>query len=117
MNNIYHWKFKFSERILNDRSNLQYHFKIKSSEVKDIVQASPSSDIKAVRTSAMQLQYNCNTRIFSCIAVVLHLCGPLQYTAAIQVFYNLQKTCRLLAAVGKNLYCSCIALERTAAIQ
>jgi len=44
------------------------------------------------------LQY----KIFSCIAVVLHLCGPLQYNAAIQVFYNLQKTCRLLAAVVKQ---------------
>jgi len=32
------------------------------------------------------------------------------------VFYNLQKTCRLLAAVVK-MYCSCIALMRTAAIQ
>ena len=50
-----------------------------------------------------QLQYNYNTtaiqEFFSCIAVVLHLCRPLQYNAAIQVFYNLQKTCRLLAAV------------------
>jgi len=25
---------------------------------------------------AIQLQYNCNIRIFSCTAVVLHLCGP-----------------------------------------
>jgi len=63
------------------------------------------------------VQYNCNTRIFSCIAVVFHLCGPLEYNAAIQVFYDLQKTCRLLAAVVKNLYCSCIALVWTAAIQ
>jgi len=45
------------------------------------------------------------------------LCGPLQYNAAIQVFYNFQKTCRLLAAVVKNLCCSCIALVRTAAIE
>ena len=62
---------------------------------------------KAVRTSAIQLQYNCNTRFFSCITVVLHLCGPLQYNAAIQVFYNLQKTCRLFAAVVKK---TCIAV-------
>jgi len=50
------------------------------------------------------------TTIFSCIAVVLHFGGPLQYNAAVQVFYDLQKTCSLLAAVVKNLYCSCIAL-------
>jgi len=33
---------------------------------------------QAVRTCAIGLQliYNCNTRI-SCIAVVLHMCGPL----------------------------------------
>jgi len=55
--------------------------------------------------------------LFFCIAVVLHFCRVLQYNAAIQFFYNLQKTCRLLAAVVKNLYCSCIALVRTAAIQ
>ena len=47
----------------------------------------------------------------SCIAVELHLCGPLQYSTAIQIFlYNLQKTCRLLATVVKKLYCSCIVL-------
>ena len=88
---------------------------------------------KAVCTRAMQLQYNCNTRIFSCVAVVLHLCGPQQYNAAIQVFYNLQKTCRFLVAIVKKLaivlrlcgllqynkifvlcYCSCIALVQTA---
>jgi len=65
-----------------------------------------------------QVQYNYNTtaiqEFFYCIAVVLHFCGPLQYNAAIQVFYNLQKTCRPLAAVVKNLYCSCIALVQTA---
>ena len=55
------------------------------------------------------------------------LCGPLQYNAAVQVFYNLQKTCRLFAAVVKKLvlrlcgllqynnffvlcYCSCIVV-------
>jgi len=58
-----------------------------------------------------QVQYNYNTiaiqEFFSCTAVVLHLCRPLQYNAAIQVFYNLQKTCRLLAAVVKKL---CIAV-------
>jgi len=53
-------------------------------------------------TTAIQLQYK-----NSCIAVVLHLCGPLQYNAAIQVFYNLQKTCTLLAAVVKK---TCIAV-------
>ena len=58
-------------------------------------------------TTAIQLQYK-----NSCIAVVLHLCGPLQYSSAIQVFYNLQKTCRLLAAVMwkkliLQLYCAC----------
>ena len=41
-----------------------------------------------------QVQYNCNTRIFSCTAVVLHLCRPLQY--------KFSTTCRLLAAVVKN---------------
>ena len=44
-----------------------------------------------------QVQYNYNTttiqEFFSCIAVALHVCGPLQYNAAIKVFYNLQKTC------------------------
>jgi len=30
---------------------------------------------------------------------------------------NLQKTCRLLAAVVKNLYCCGVVLVRTAAIQ
>jgi len=54
-----------------------------------------------------QVQYNCNTRIFSCVAVVLQLRGSLQHNAAIQVFYNLQKTCRLLAAVVKK---TCIAV-------
>ena len=54
----------------------------------------------------MQLQYK---NVFSSIAVVLHLCGPLQYNAAIQVFYNLQKTCRLLAAVVKRT-CIVVAL-------
>jgi len=83
-----------------------------------VVPQSAVSWFFAVHISAIQLQYNCNTRIFSCIAVVLHLCGPLQYNAAIQVFYNLQKTCRLLAAVvEKNLYCSYIAFVWTAAIQ
>ena len=53
-----------------------------------------------------QVQYNYNTtaiqELFSCIsAVFLHLCRSLQYNAAIQAFYNLQKTCRLLAAVVK----------------
>jgi len=87
-----------------------------------------------VTFQSAKVQYDCNTRIFSCIAVILHLCGPLQYNAAIQVFYNLQKTCRLLAAVVKKTcialvlclcgllqynkifvlcYCSCIALVRT----
>ena len=61
---------------------------------------------KAVLTSAIQLQYNSNTWIFACIAVVLHICGFPQYNSAIQVFYNLQKTCRLLAAVVKT----CIAV-------
>ena len=77
-----------------------------------------SHDDGTVKWSA-QVQYNCNTRIFSCIAVVLHLHGPLQYNTAIQlqyntaiqVFYNSQKTCRLLAAVVKKLvlqlYCAC----------
>jgi len=58
-----------------------------------------------VKRSA-QVQYNYNTtaiqEFFSSIAVVLHLCGPLQYNAAIQVFYNWQKTCRLLAAAVKQ---------------
>jgi len=36
----------------------------------------------AVCTSVIQLQYKS----------FLHLCGPLQYNAVIQVFYNLQKT-------------------------
>jgi len=62
-----------------------------------------------------QVEYNYNTTAIQgfspCVAVVLHLCGPLQYNAAIQVFYNLQKTCRLLAAVVKTckkLYCACV---------
>jgi len=63
-----------------------------------------------------QVQYNYNTtaiqEFFSCIAVVLHLCGCLQYNTTIQIFYNLQKTCRLLAAVVKKLvlqlYCACV---------
>jgi len=70
--------------------------------------------IKAVA----QVQYNCNSTIqlqyknFSCIAVALHLCWTLQYNVAIQVFHNLQKTCRLLAAVMwkkliLQLYCAC----------
>jgi len=49
-------------------------------------------------TTTVQLQY----KNFSCITVVLYLCGPLQYNAAIQVFYNLQKACRLLVAVEKQ---------------
>jgi len=69
---------------------------------------------KAVRTTAIQLQYNCNARIFflycNCTAIV-RMRGPLQYNATIQVFYNLQKTCTLLAAVVKKLvlqlYCTC----------
>jgi len=44
----------------------------------------------------------------------LHLCGSLQYNAAMQVFYNLHATC---SSCKKNLYCSCIAIVRTAAIQ
>ena len=36
----------------------------------------------------------------------MQLCGPLQYNAAIQVFYSLQETRRLLAAVVKT----CIAV-------
>ena len=71
-----------------------------------------AASFEAVRTSAIQLQYNCNTRIiFFLYCSLLHLCGPLQYNAAIQVFYSLQKTCRLLAAVVKKLvlqlYCTC----------
>ena len=63
---------------------------------------------KAVHTSAIQLQYR---NFLLVTAVVLQLCRPLQYNTAIQVFYNLQKTCRLLAAVVKKLvlqlYCDC----------
>jgi len=75
--------------------------------------------VYAIKLSA-QVQYNYNTTTIkefsSCITVVLHLCEPLKYNAAMQVFYNLQKTCKLLAnaAAAKNLYCSCIALVRTA---
>jgi len=66
----------------------------------------------------VQVQYNYNTAAVQEFFLVLQ-CGPLQYNDAIQVFYNLQKTCRLAAVVRtwKNLYCSCIALVRTAAIQ
>jgi len=80
----------------------------------------PNAHVFYVKRST-QMQYNYNTtaiqEFFSCIAVVLHLRGPLQYNTAIQVFYNLPKTCRLLEAVVKNLYCSCVARVRTAPIQ
>ena len=52
---------------------------------------------------SIQLQYK-NYFLIGPIVVVLHLCGPLQYNAAIQVFYNLQKTCRLLAAAVKKTF-------------
>jgi len=99
-----------------------------------------TSENYSLKRSA-QVQYNYNTtaiqELFSRIAVVLHLCGPLQYSAAIQVYYNLQKTCRLLAAVVTTCiavvlclcgllqynkifvlcYCSCIALVWTALVR
>jgi len=50
--------------------------------------------LKAVRTSAIQLQYNCKARIFSCIAAVLRLCGLLQ-------LYN---------KIFVLCYCSCIVV-------
>ena len=65
--------------------------------------------VRTVKRSA-QVHYNYNTtakyKDFSYIAVVLHFCGPLYYNAATQVFYNLQKTCKLLTAVVKT----CIAV-------
>jgi len=42
---------------------------------------------KAVRKSGIQLQYNCNTRTFSCIAAVLSFCGLLQYNKIFVLFY------------------------------
>jgi len=54
--------------------------------------------------------HKCNTTAIQ-EYFVLHLCGPLQYNAAIQLFYHLPKTRRLLAAVVKKLilqlYCVC----------
>jgi len=68
-----------------------------------------------------QVQYNYYTtaiqEFFSCIAVVLHLCGPLQYNTVIQVFYNLLKKLQATCSSCKNLDCSCTALVRTTAIQ
>jgi len=88
-------------------------------QLRNWVYADPRSRRKPVSLSGphkcnittIQLQIQ---ELFSCIAVVLHLCRPMQYNSAIQVFCNLQKTCRLLVAVVKNLYCSCIALVQTA---
>jgi len=70
------------------------------------------SCIELVRTTAIQC---CNTYNASRLSSeMLALYKSLTY---LQVFYNLPKTCRLLAAVVKNLYCSWIALLRSAAIQ
>jgi len=55
--------------------------------VTGIAQKSSQLRCKAVRTSAIQLQYNCNIRIFCCIAVALHLCGLLQYNKIFVLFY------------------------------
>ena len=62
-----------------------------------------SAQVHKCNTTTIQLQYK-----NSCTAVALHLCGPLQYNAAIQVFYNLHKTCRLLAAAIKT----CIVVSK-----
>jgi len=76
-----------------------------------------SSGPHKCNTTTIQLQY----KNFLQLHFALHLCGPLQYNAAIQVFYNLQKTCRLLAAVVKKLvlqlYCACVDCCNTSFLQ
>jgi len=52
---------------------------------------SAPSTLKRCAQVQIQLQYNCNTRIFSRIAVVLHLCGPLKTSSVPLQQYT---TCR-----------------------
>ena len=66
---------------------------------------------KAVRTSAMQLQYNCNTRIFfmycSCIALVRTSAIKCCNTSFLQLAENLQATCSSCKKLVQQLYCAC----------
>ena len=66
----------------------------------------------AVRTNAIQLQYNCNTRIFfmycSCIALVRTPAIQRCNTSFLQLAENLQATC----SNCKNLYCT-LCLKKT----
>jgi len=73
---------------------------------------------QAVKWST-QMQYNYNTTVLQYIFfLVLQLyCTCICRPIAIQVFYNLQKTCRLLVAVVKTCIAVTFALVRTAAIQ
>ena len=71
---------------------------------------------KAVRTSAIQLQYNYNniTQKFSCIAAVRTSAVQLQYKFFLQL---LQVACKFSASCRKLVLQRCIAGVRTSAIQ
>jgi len=68
---------------------------------------------KAVRTSAIQLQYNCNTRIWifflyrSCIALVRTPAIQRCNTSFLQLAENLQATCSSCKKLVLQLYCAC----------
>ena len=65
---------------------------------------------KAVRTNAIQLQYNCNTRIFflccSCIALVRTPAIQRCNTSFLQLAENLQATCSSCKKLV--LHCACV---------
>ena len=97
---------------LKQSAQVQYNYSIRIFSCIVLVR---TPAIQRCNTSSLQLAENlqatCSSCKTTCMAVVLCLCGPLQYNAATQVLYNLQKTCRLLAAVVKQLvwqlYCAC----------
>jgi len=67
---------------------------------------------KAVRTNAIQLQYNCNTRIFflyccSCIAHVRTPAIQRSNTSFLQLAENLQAICSSCKKLVLQLYCAC----------